>query len=567
MTRASRVLHSPLAAWRGLRRVGARMSDRVAIRMARLSSPATAFVSQPEPRSYGEAARGVQMLAGNYLVRGKIHELPGTVLWDVMDFGPDQRTALHGFAWLDDVVAVDTPEAREKAQAWVFDWLERYGRGRGDGWAPDLAGRRVVRWINHAILILHKAEADQSDVFFRSLGHQAHFLRKRWKSVRPGLPRFEALTGLAYCGLALEGQGHVLAPALKALGRECVREIGEDGGIASRNPEELMEIFTLLSWTNQAVSDQGKVVNTDILLALERIAPAIRALRLGDGRMVQFHGGAAGQAERLDQALADAGIRSPARIGGAMGYSRLSAAGTVLVMDTGILPPADHSKQAHAGTLSFEMSSGRLPVLVNMGAAHGYADSIRTASRATAAHNAAVLDGASSARFAGRRDQMRWVSMPTAVTVQKDDNEYGQAILAQHDGYVPSYGLTHTRQLALVHSGNEVQSEDRFFAQSTAQRVRFGGRTNAQGQLPFKSHFRVHPDVDVELGLNGSIASIRLQNGEIWLLRSDGNLIELRDTIFIEQGRLKPRATQEIVVIGAVVDYEGRISWTLTRNT
>ena len=131
MNRARQVLHYPVAAWRGVRRVWPRVADRIAIRTARMSSPATAFVSQPEPRSYGVAARGVQMLAGNYLVRGNIHEMPDSVPWDVMNLGYEQRTFLHGFAWLDDVVAVDTPEARSKAQAWVFDWLDRYGTRAG----------------------------------------------------------------------------------------------------------------------------------------------------------------------------------------------------------------------------------------------------------------------------------------------------------------------------------------------------------------------------------------------------------------------------------------------------
>jgi uncharacterized heparinase superfamily protein len=506
------------------------------------------------------------MLAGNYLVRGNIHEKPDCVPWDVMNLGAQQRTHLHGFAWLDDVVAVDTPEARAKAQAWVFEWLDRYGRGRGDGWAPDLAGRRVVRWINHAILILQRAEQEQSQAFFRSLGHQAHFLRKRWKSVRPGLPRFEALTGLAYCGLALEGQRHVLQPALKALGRECTREIGPDGGIASRNPEELMEIFTLLSWANQAISNQGQAVEPAILLALERIAPAIRALRLGDGRMVQFHGGFAGQAERVDQALADAGIRSPARVGGAMGYSRLAAAGTVLVVDTAKMPSAEHAHNSHACIAAFEMSSGRVPVFVNMGPARGHSLKMRNASRATAAHNTAVLDGASSAQIVGNEKRMKWVSVPSEVAFRKDDNEYGEALLVQHDGYSLSHGLVHERQLAVVHAGDEVQGEDRFFTQTTGERVRFGARSHSDHTMPFEAHFRVHPDVDVELGLNGKVASIRLKTGEIWLLKAKGGEIELRDTIFIEQGRLKPRATQEVVVTGRVVDYEGRISWTLTRS-
>ena len=120
MNWANQVLQYPLAAWRSLRRVWPRIADRVAMRMARFSSPATAFVSQPEPRSYGQAAHGVQMLAGNYLVRGNIHEMPDAVLWDIVSLVRDQRVQMHGFAWLDDVVAVDTPEARAKAQAWVF---------------------------------------------------------------------------------------------------------------------------------------------------------------------------------------------------------------------------------------------------------------------------------------------------------------------------------------------------------------------------------------------------------------------------------------------------------------
>jgi uncharacterized heparinase superfamily protein len=268
----------------------------------------------------------------------------------------------------------------------------------------------------------------------------------------------------------------------------------------------------------------------------------------------------------VDQALADAGIRSPARIGGAMGYSRLSAAGTVLVVDTDKMLSAEHSQHVHAGALSFEMSSGRVPVLVNMGPARGHGPKVRNASRATEAHNASVLDGTSSARFIGGDKRLRWVAAPRHVSFQKDDNEHGQALLAQHDGYDQSHGLIHERQLVLVHAGNEIQGEERFFAQSTAQRVRFGGRVDEHRGILFATHFRLHPDVDAELGLNGSVASIRLQNGEIWLLRANDAEIELRDTILIEQGRLKPCATQEVVVMGRVVDYESRISWTLTRS-
>ena len=567
MTRESQVLHYPTAERRSLRRVWSRLADCIALRTAWLAPSATGFVFKPEPKFHGEAALGLQLLDGHYFVRGNIHEKPGSTPWGLKNLDADQLMHLHGFTWLDDVAAVDTPEARAKVQAWVFDWMERYGRGRTEGWAADLVGQRVIWWINHAILILHEVEQAQSELFFRSLSHQARFLRKRWKSVRPGLRRFEALTGLVYSGLLLQAHGDLFKPALKLLGRECAREIGVDGSISSRNPEELAKIFILLSWVNQVISDQKQTANSEILLALERLTPAIRALRLGDGSMAQFHGGATGQPGRVDQALADVGIRNAARIGGSMGYSRLSALGTVLVMDTGKMPAIEHLHNAHAGVLSFEMSSGRMPVLVNMGPAHGHMPKVKNESRATSAHNASVLDKTSSARFIGNGRALQWIAVPSQVTMQKNNNEFGQAILAQHDGYRQSHGLIHERQLALVHAGNEVQGEERFFARTTAQRVRFGGRADEKGKIPFETHFHVHPDAHVTLLSQGSIASIVLQNDEYWFLRSDGNKIELRDTIFIEQGRIKPRATQEIVVMGFVVNYEGRISWTLTRQT
>lgn len=573
MTGVTHLLWYPAAMGEACRRRWLRLRDYLALRVARFAAPATAFKSQPEPRSYGMSTRGLQVLAGNHLVQGNVIEMGKGVLWGDVLKDPETAADLHGFAWLDDVVAVDTPEARKQAQAWLFDWIREFGGGRGAGWSPDVTGRRVVRWINHAIMILHHADSADSRAYFRSLGHQSRFLMKRWKSTHAGLPRFEALTGLVYCGLALEGQSHVLAPALRALGRECQREISEDGGITSRNPEELMEIFTLLSWVNQAVSSQSSGINPEIIRALQRMAPAIRALRLGDGAMARFHGGGAGQAERIDQALADAGIGSPASGGGAMGFARLSAGSTVVLMDAGKVPTTGAPDRAHASTLAIEMSSGRIPVLVNMGAAKGFSAKLRSAARATAAHSGVTVAGASLARFAGagfvrRIYGQQLIEAPRKIVVQRDNNAYGQAVQASHDGYGPSHGLIHSREIALLHSGNELQGYDRIIAHTTAEKVRFAKaaeRRKQDHELPFTVHFRIHPDVKVDLDMGDTAASLTLPNSEIWILRASGLKMALQDTIFFEHGRLVPRATKEVVVTGAVVEYEGAIRWTLSR--
>ena len=191
---------------------------RLQARLSTLARPATGFVSQPEPRSLGSFARGRQIAAGNFLFAGFLIEAPGKPIWDIAV--PDQRfeDALHGFSWLDDLAAVDDAPARTRAQDWTFDWIARFGRGAGAGWTPDLTGRRLIRWINHAIFLLNGRDRTQARAYFRSLGQQTIFLSRSWKSATPGLPRFEALTGLIYAGLALTGmERHVAAASVSGL--------------------------------------------------------------------------------------------------------------------------------------------------------------------------------------------------------------------------------------------------------------------------------------------------------------------------------------------------------------
>ena len=238
--------------------------------------PVTAFVSAPEPRTIGSFARGRQLVAGNYLFAGALVVAPGEDLWDVA--APDRAylDAIHGFAWLDDLAAVGDSKSRDHGQRWLWGWIERYGKGRGQGWTPHLTGRRLIRWINHALFLLRGLEGREPDAFFLSLAQQTRFLSNRWHAAAPGLARFEALTGLIYAGLALEGMEDLAPPAIAALARECEQQIDVEGGLPTRNPEELLDVYTLLTWAAAALEDVGKPVPDAHMAAIERITPTLR---------------------------------------------------------------------------------------------------------------------------------------------------------------------------------------------------------------------------------------------------------------------------------------------------
>jgi len=550
-----------------------RWMHRLHARLSTLARPATAFVSQPEPRTIGSFARGKQLLAGNFLFAGTLAEAPGRSIWDLGVNDPAFEAELHGFAWLDDLAAVGDASARLAAQDWLVAWIGRYGGGRGPGWTPDLTGRRLIRWINHAILLLRGQEADVSRAFFRSLAQQTNFLSRRWSSAQRGLPRFEALTGTIYAGLALEGMDSRVDPAVAALARDCAREIDAEGGVPTRNPEELLEVFTLLTWAASALSDAGRIAPPEHIAAIERIAPTLRALRHADGGLARFHGGGRGADGRLDAELAASGVRAGPPLGLAMGFARLSAGRTTVILDAAPPPTGPASFNAHASTLAFELTSGRRPVIVNCGAGASFGTTWRQAGRATPSHSALGLEGYSSARLGpsrriGGQLMELLVDAPTRVPSERSRTHLAIKVEAGHNGYVESHGLTHARTLELGADGRSLRGEDVLVALDPPDRSRFDAAVDATGLqgLAYSARFHLHPDVEASLDLGGTAVSLALKSGEVWVFRHEGPVrLALEASVYLEKGRLKPRAARQIVLMGRAIDYTTHIRWSFAK--
>ncbi|NNE53439.1 MAG: heparinase [Sulfitobacter sp.] len=550
----------------------ARFLDMWHARMAtRTRAQVKGFVSSPEPRTIGSFARGRQLISGNYLFAGTLIHAPGQSIWDLDPPDANYAAELHGFAWLDDLAAVGDPAAREVAQYWLWGWIERFGKGRGPGWTPDLTGRRLIRWINHAIFLLRGRESDQSRAFYRSLTQQTQFLSHRWRGAAPGLPRFEALTGLIYAGLALEGQEGLADPAVKALARECASQIDAQGGLPTRNPEELLAVFTLLTWAAAALSDAGRGTPREHIAAIERIAPTLRSLRHSDGGLARFHGGGRGLEGWLDHALAASHVKTAQPDGLAMGFVRLSGGRTSVVADAAKPPSGTASYNAHASTLAFELTSGRRPLIVNCGSGASFGTDWRRAGRATPSHSALCIGGYSSARLADpdrRSGHEELIDGPTHVPVEISHLPDGIRFEGAHNGYVRSHGITHARTLELTHDGRGLAGEDMLLALEDADKRRFDSALDARGLkgLKFDIRFHLHPDVDATVDLGGAAISMALKSGEIWVFRHDGTqTLSLEPGVYLETTRLKPRAAEQIVLSGTAFTYATRVRWSLSK--
>jgi uncharacterized heparinase superfamily protein len=256
-----------------------------------------------------------------------------------------------------------------------------------------------------------------------------------------------------------------------------------------------------------------------------------------------------------------------------MGFARISHGRTSLIVDAAPPPRSAASANAHASTLAIEVTSGRRPLIVNCGSGATFGKSWRRAGRATPSHSTLGIEGFSSSRLgvAGRvngRDAELLIDAPKDVRLGRDEVDGGTRLSLSHNGYVESHGLTHGRMLHIGYDGRALRGEDSLAALETADKKRFDlvfDKSKLMG-IPFAIRFHLHPDVDATLDMGGAAVSMALKSGEIWVFRFNGEAkMSLEQSVYLEKSRLSPRATKQVVLSGAAMEYSTRVSWSLAK--
>ena len=116
---------------------------------------------------------------------------------------------------------------------------------------------------------------------------------------------------------------------------------------------------------------------------------------MGDGALSSWQGGNPGDAGRLAALVEGCGLRArPLRAARGWGYQRISALGTVIVLDAAPPPPPKMASAGCASTLAVEISDGAQRLVVNCGGP-GLPSSCARTDRGvapTAAHSTLVID-------------------------------------------------------------------------------------------------------------------------------------------------------------------------------
>lgn len=537
------------------------------IKLAGLGAAPTAVLRTPAAVWEGDATRGRAMLRGIYRLAGQELSAPGYGPWKLTPPSPAFRDALHGFEWLGDFTLIPGAEPKREIRSWIYGWIAIFGHGEGEGWRPGLAGRRLMMWAACAPLALDGADEELAKRFYKAVAVHVRYLATGWKKAEDGRPRICALAGLLWAALAFDRCREDLPRHAETLGLAADRLIGVDGGIPSRNPEELAEIHLILAHAVAELEGLGAAVPDPLRAALDRIAPALRMLRCGDGRLARFHGGGAGPEGRLDQALTLARAPRTASAREAMGFRRMQGGRTGLILDAAP-PPA--GADAHASTLGLEMWRGAKRILVSAGPGAAYGADHAEQCRETRAHSAVTVGRVSSSRLGPRKGgPTPFAETPQRVTVEEARDYDGEWLLAAHDGFYAPFGVTHARRLFLSLDGCDFRGEDTIEAlEDKKSRARFdkaalGFMDQGRGGLPFTLRFILHPALELTAAPGGALIA---GEGERWRFHADGGAVALESTVWYERGASRPGSTKQIVVSARTEGYWGRVTWAFRRE-
>jgi uncharacterized heparinase superfamily protein len=517
------------------------------------------LVAVPRDHVLGDRARGDALLAGRLKVGSEIISLADVDFATLGSTTPLARE-VQGFGWLRDLAAsASRDKGGRLAEAIAGRWLIAHGTRIDEAWAPDLWGQRILHWTAYAPYILSSRDAGYRSALLNTLARGARHLDSHADKAAPGLPRITAWAGVVVGALTLQGGMIKLTRGESGLMRALSAAQYEDGGLMSRSPQEQMLLVDRLGLVRASYFAAKQTLPDALENAAAAALAALHGVTMGDGALSSWQGGNPGNAQRLAALVEGCGLRArPLRAARGWGYQRMSALGTVIVLDAAPPPQPRMTAAGCASTLAVEISDGAQRLVVNCGGPGTLPTDLPRelidALRSTAAHSTLVIDDTNSTAILPDGSLGRGV---TEVTIDRGEDNDSSRLEASHDGYVRGFGLIHQRRLFLGNDGKEVRGEDILTPK---------GRRKIREAVPFAIRFHLAPGIEPTVTADGMGAILRSPGAPAWNFRCRGAMIMIEESLVVDQ-RGRTVTTLQLVVVGEVSGAGGQIAWQFRRSS
>jgi uncharacterized heparinase superfamily protein len=515
------------------------------------------LVAVPRDHVHGDRQRGEALLAGRFTAGSE------TIPLKNLDFGAVGASGranerLQGFSWLRDLAAAASRENGARfAEALAGRWLLAHGTKVDEAWAPHLWGERVLFWTAYAPYLLSSSDGGYRTALLNTLARGARHLDGSADKAAAGLDRVTAWCGVVAAALLIKGGVPRLARGESGLGRALTAAQFDDGGLISRSPFQQALLVDRLGLLRSCYQAAKQTIPESVEAAAQAAIAALHGVTMGDGALSSWQGCNPGEAARLTALIEGCGLRArPLRQPRGWGYHRLSALGTILVIDAAPPPPQKAAERGSASTLAFELSDGGQRLVVNCGGPGPLPTDLPAelveALRSTAAHSTLVVADTNSTNILADGSLGKGVE---DVAIDRHEDNDSSRLEASHEGYVRAFGLVHKRSVMLGNDGKELRGADHLQPK---------GRRKIRESAPYAARFHLAPGVEATITADGMGAILRSKGAPPWNFRCRGGNLVLEESLWID-GRGQAQPTIQLVIVGEVSALGGEIGWQFRR--
>jgi len=431
------------------------------------------------------------------------------------------------FGWL-----ASSSHSAPSAWAIIAEWLARNDKWHAESWRADILGARIINWLSAFDHISpHIDPADQQRWATSILRQALHLRRAPLSGIHPW-QKFIVHQARINASLALPELEATLQSHLKSLGVDVDQQILSDGGHIERSPSRALTVLAILAEIRDALVGHHIEPPSELISAMDRMVPFIKALRHGDGGFALIGGASGDTSPLIDAVLKASGGKGKAMTAAPhTGFHRLRAGQTTLIVDCGETRVANPA--SYQGPGSFELSVGKVRIISNCGARLANDAQQATWANAlaqTAAHSALVINDKDAGPL-------------QTVTVDRRDHEGARLIEMRHDGYLAAFDIVHQRAIYLDVGGSDVRGED----------IVTGG-----GSQPFSVRFHVFPDVRASMVSGGGEVILKPPKGRGWRFTCRYPVM-LEESVCFFDGQ--QHRAQQIVVLGNHEPDETTVKW------
>ena len=454
---------------------------------------------------------------------------------------------LNSFFWL---FSLDLKSSKKDTQNIILQWIEKNHRYNSKSWEVDVLAKRIIAWLSNSKLTYEDGDANYKEKFNNIIGKQINHLINEIEGSEWVEDKMIGCSAVILTGLSYQNKDDYLDVGLNLLKKLAKHSFDNDGFPKSRNIRQLnfyLKYFVLIrEWFKESQTEIPEFINESIYY----LGQAYAFIHQNNTKNFLFNGNHESNNIDFDRYLKKFGynFKNPSNELG--GYAILNNKKISLAVDIGRSPDKKFSSNYQAGSLSFEIVSGRKKLICNSGYFQNFKHQLNKISKSSAIHSTLILEDVSSCKFTKQSPSKIFDGLKIIKKNVVFEKNYWK-INAAHDGYLKQFGIIHDREIEFYPEQIKFIGHDKIISKNNAK------------NLKFEIRFHLEPSVKVMKTLDNKSILIDL-DGEGWKFNSNQNTINIDTGLYF--GKKNSFVSNQNIFISGMTNGDNQtIKWEITK--